>query len=52
MPLTKNAVTRDEMAALKRAIVGDTRVVAGGRFAFPGYETDMAALKEGIDPGA
>ncbi len=40
----KGAVTRDEMAALKRAIVGDTRVVAGGRFAFPGYETDMASL--------
>lgn len=40
----RSAVTRDEMAALKRAIVGDTRVVAGGRFAFPGYETDMAAL--------
>ncbi len=44
----RSAVTRDEMAALKRAIVGDTRVVAGGRFSFPGYETDMAALPTGL----
>ena len=27
----RSAVTRDEMAALRRAIVGDSRVVAGGR---------------------
>jgi prepilin-type N-terminal cleavage/methylation domain-containing protein len=40
----RTAVTKDEMAALKRAIGGDSRVVAGGRFAFPGYEADMGAL--------
>jgi prepilin-type N-terminal cleavage/methylation domain-containing protein len=44
----KSAVTRDEMAALKRAIVGDSRVVAGGRLAFPGYEADMGALPTGL----
>jgi len=36
----RDAVTRDEMLALKRAIVGDSRVVAGGKFAFPGYDAD------------
>ena len=40
----KTAVTRDEMAALKRAITGDSRVVSGGRYAFPGYEVDQGAL--------
>jgi prepilin-type N-terminal cleavage/methylation domain-containing protein len=44
----RTAVTRDEMNALKRGIVGDTRVVAGGRFAFPGYEIDMGALPTGL----
>ncbi len=40
----RSAITRDEMAALKRAIIGDSRVVSGGRFAFPGYEVDLASL--------
>ena len=43
----KSAVTKDEMAALKRAIVGDGRVVAGGTYAYAGYEADM-----GAPPGA
>lgn len=43
----RSAVTKDEMAALKRAIVGDGRVVAGGSYAFPGYEADI-----GAPPGA
>lgn len=40
----KSAVTKDEMAALKRAIAGDSRVISGGRYAFPGYEVDQGAL--------
>jgi prepilin-type N-terminal cleavage/methylation domain-containing protein len=40
----KTAVTKDEMLALKRAITGDSRVTAGGAYAFPGYEADMGKL--------
>lgn len=39
----KTAVTKDELAALKRGIVGDGRIVSGGAYAFPGYEADMGA---------
>jgi prepilin-type N-terminal cleavage/methylation domain-containing protein len=39
----KIAITKDELAAIKRGIVGDGRVVSGGAYAFPGYEADMGA---------
>ena len=52
----KDAVTKDRMQALKRAIVGDGRVVAGGVHAFPGYYGDMgrlpSALSELVTQGA
>lgn len=40
----RSAITRDEMAALKRAITGDSRVVSGGTYTFPGYEADVGSL--------
>jgi len=40
----RDAVTRDEMAALKRAIVGDGRVVSGNTFAYAGFEADTGVL--------
>jgi prepilin-type N-terminal cleavage/methylation domain-containing protein len=43
----KISLTKDELAMLKRGIVGDGRVIAGGTYAFPGYEADM-----GAPPGA
>ena len=45
----KSAITKDEMASIKRGIVGDGRVVAGGSYAFAGYEADMGAPPGGID---
>lgn len=53
----RDAVTRDEMQALKRAIVGDNRVVAKGSYVVPGYEADMSALPSKLgdlvtNPGA
>lgn len=38
------AVTRDEMAALKRGITGDSRLASGGTLIFPGYEADVGKL--------
>ncbi len=40
----KTAVTKEKMQALRRAIVGDGRVVAGGNYVFPGFSGDMARL--------
>lgn len=40
----RSAVTKDEMAAIKRAIVGDARVSAGGTYTAPGYEADAGKL--------
>ncbi len=40
----REAVTREEMNAIKRAITGDSRVVAGGNYVFRGYEADMGGL--------
>lgn len=40
----REAVTREEMAAIKRAITGDSRAVAGGSYVFRGYEADMGGL--------
>ncbi len=44
----KTAITKDEMAAIKRAITGDNRVVAAGTYVFPGYESDVGALPSGL----
>lgn len=45
--LTENSkftATREEMSSLKKAIVGDAAVVAGGEFVFRGYEGDCGFL--------
>ena len=44
----KEAVTRDEMKALKRAIVGDGKAVIHGHFVFAGYEADVGALPSSL----
>lgn len=52
----RDAVTKDRMQSLKRAIVGDGRVVAGGVHAFPGFYGDLgrlpSALSELVTQGA
>lgn len=45
----KEAVTKDEMAAIRRGITGDSRQVAGGTHTFQGYEADMAKLPDSLD---
>lgn len=44
----QSAVTKDRMLAIKRAIVGDGKVVSGGTYAFSGYESDMGAPPGGL----
>ncbi len=44
----KSAVTKDEMAAIKRAIVGDARVSSGGTYTNPGYEADASKLPSSL----
>lgn len=44
----KSAVTKDEMTAIKRAIVGDARAQSGGVYTFPGYEADAGALPSSL----
>lgn len=44
----KSAITKDEMAAIKRAIVGDGRAQSGGVYTFPGYEADAGALPSSL----
>lgn len=41
---SKRAATRNEMQMLKRAIVGNPQVVAGGRYTDLGYEGDVGHL--------
>jgi prepilin-type N-terminal cleavage/methylation domain-containing protein len=41
---SKKAATLQEMEALKRAIVGDPRVTAGGQLVNVGYEGDVGSL--------
>lgn len=52
----KTAVTQDRMQELKRAIVGDASVTAGGTYTFPGFAADLGrlptALSELVSQGA
>ncbi len=41
---SKKAATLQEMQEIKRAIVGDPTVTAGGQLVYPGYEGDVGAL--------
>lgn len=45
----RDAVTRDEMQAIKRAIVGDSRATAKGSYIFPGYQADMGKLPSKLE---
>ena len=40
----RSAVTKDEMTAIKRAIIGDARVSTGGTYPVAGYEADAGKL--------
>lgn len=40
----KDAVTKDRMQALRRGIMGDGRVMAGGTYTFPGFKADNNQL--------
>ncbi len=40
----RTATTKDRLAALKRGIVGDSRLSAGGVYTFPGFKADLGRL--------
>jgi len=40
----KDAVTKDRMQGLRRAIMGDSRPASGGTLTFPGFKADTGAL--------
>ncbi len=38
---SKTGATREEMNRIKQSIIGDSRIVAGGEYADPGFEGDV-----------
>ncbi len=46
---SKETATRKEMLEIKRAIIGNPEIVAGGRLVYPGFEGDIGSLPDELD---